>query len=729
MAIIAEPRLVPPSLSPQTANGVIRPKLSTGLHYLQTEDTLSSDADEQTNAPTHHLVLRQCTQGMSQGSDRRGSPVRRMVKKRRSIPRLGDLSTIKLELISQGDLTQSDRPRTKHRAHHRRVSSPSTPITEPVSLPGNANISDFISGSASSNLSCTSQDSIGVRYITPESSPPTPCVSSHSKENLVESSQDKQAYGIECRNAFRGYYRVENSTKPSTQGSSCSHRIGGTSHRSAIRSPTPLRRSSIEKVALALCMQAAASADTPSTSYRPSGSNVGASMSYNTQDSYHSQQQPMISSRFALYGADRDIQESLSENLFQSNPALGRATSPHNSFHQSDITTALDLNSTFHPSSSHTLANLAPICTTTESQAWATPSVKVNPVRTSSSPDIDDQNGASLKPGIGVPKAAYDDTLFLKPMQKESRSTEHDKRLRAQFREQVFSKFDGHKTTRTAAATTAAIEVAAESICPEKREKFIKLKKKLVLKGLLGSSGSIDDRDVYVFVDMSNICIGYQDIAKIRQGFKTTSRGVKHLPMCFEHLNFIFERGRSIEQKHMAGSVKHPGQQIQKPRQFLEAEACGYVPKLLERVHKIDKHHYARKSAKTNGMPTWITTSGDDSSDELSSPVLCPRTKLGEQGVDETIHLRMTTALLEAKRPGVMVLATGDAQPAEYSEGFAHFAIMALERGWDVEIISWKPCLSGEWKKSPFCDKYAKQVRIIELDEFFDQIQATWRPS
>jgi hypothetical protein len=150
------------------------------------------------------------------------------------------------------------------------------------------------------------------------------------------------------------------------------------------------------------------------------------------------------------------------------------------------------------------------------------------------------------------------------------------------------------------------------------------------------------------------------------------------------------------------------------PSYILEAQTYGFEAKILHQVVKLDRNQPFQNSPCT-------------SADEANSAILCPRTKLGEQGVDETLHLSMQDSILDAQgNPGVMVLATGDAKPAEYSDGFAHYAIKALKHGWHVEVVSWRKCLSSEWKKSPFKDTYADQFRIVILDDFFDEIHADW---
>lgn len=67
----------------------------------------------------------------------------------------------------------------------------------------------------------------------------------------------------------------------------------------------------------------------------------------------------------------------------------------------------------------------------------------------------------------------------------------------------------------------------------------------------------------------------------------------------------------------------------------------------------------------------------------------------GEQGVDELLHLKMLETLLDHE-PATMVLATGDGGDSEFGGGGFYGVIKrALDRGWQVEVVSWEEQLSG----------------------------------
>ncbi|KAF3015365.1 hypothetical protein E8E14_011654 [Neopestalotiopsis sp. 37M] len=325
-------------------------------------------------------------------------------------------------------------------------------------------------------------------------------------------------------------------------------------------------------------------------------------------------------------------------------------------------------------------------------------------------PDEDDETG-----GCSV----FTSTLLLPARPLEAPMTSFSRKVPSLAEQQIQDVF---RAQVQQAATFGAQFQQFQPICNlTKEQKFDNLLTKIQSKNLFAhSSADGTAREVHSFVDMSNIFIGFQDTAKTNQGLPSSAR-VTFSPFSFEHLAFVLERGRKTVKRRLAGSVRQAHQMNNLPTHIVEAQGYGYECKILHQVVKLDLSQPMLGSPYTSG-------------DESRSGILCPRTKLGEQGVDEALHLSMQDSILDAHgEPGIMVLGTGDAKPAEYSDGFAHYAIKALKHGWQVEVVSWRKCLSSEWKKSPFKDRYAEQFRIIVLDDFFDEIHANWsgggRPS
>ena len=147
---------------------------------------------------------------------------------------------------------------------------------------------------------------------------------------------------------------------------------------------------------------------------------------------------------------------------------------------------------------------------------------------------------------------------------------------------------------------------------------------------------------------------------------------------------------------------------------FQEARAIGYEACILDRVLKAKELTPRQKKYLRNGNGT----SGQSSGSETNA-THAPE-KWVEQAVDEILHLKILESVLDAKEPTTIVLATGDAAEAEYSAGFLKMAERALERGWKVELVSFRRNISGAYRRKAFTSKWAGRFRIIELDDFVD---------
>ena len=188
---------------------------------------------------------------------------------------------------------------------------------------------------------------------------------------------------------------------------------------------------------------------------------------------------------------------------------------------------------------------------------------------------------------------------------------------------------------------------------------------------------------IHVFVDASNINIGFLDALKTASGVDLNTKCDGNGALSFDRLAFILERGRKVAQHEIVGSVKADGIMA---KYMYEAEEMDWKVSAPQIVRKVKATRQGMKAANT------------------------------EQLVDELIHLKMSTAINRIKKPSTMVLATGDANVAEYSDGFAAYAHDALEKGWKVEIISWKKGLSNVWRKMQQADP--DNLKIIFLDDY-----------
>jgi len=213
---------------------------------------------------------------------------------------------------------------------------------------------------------------------------------------------------------------------------------------------------------------------------------------------------------------------------------------------------------------------------------------------------------------------------------------------------------------------------------------------------------------IHVFVDASNIMIGFHDALKVARGLQITDR-IRRQPLSFHNLSLILERGRPAAKRVLVGSDNFPAIQ--------EAKLIGYETNILDRVHKAKELTPRQKKFRSgNG------TSGQSSGSETNA-THAPE-KWVEQAVDEILHLKILESIVDAISPSTIVLATGDAAEAEYSGGFLRMVERALEKGWRVELVSFKLNTSGAYKRKDFRAKWGHRFRMIELDDFVEELLA-----
>ncbi|KAI2777884.1 hypothetical protein F4815DRAFT_276001 [Daldinia loculata] len=233
------------------------------------------------------------------------------------------------------------------------------------------------------------------------------------------------------------------------------------------------------------------------------------------------------------------------------------------------------------------------------------------------------------------------------------------------------------------------------------------------------TNSSLAEADVHIFVDMSNIFIGFCESYKISRQIPLTRR-ISMPPFSFKTLALVMERARNVQKRVLAGSiygVANNNPQTSWPPYFLEAEQLNYKMNVFSRVRK--RKVSPSKSKGRGRTPTERPDEAGDISEDVTYEV-----RNGEQGVDENLHLNMMDSMWDnMSRPGTMVLATGDAAEAEFSGGFLQYAIRALEKGWKLELVTWKRPLSSAWTDPKFLKRYRNQFSIIFLDDFLEELQ------
>ncbi|THH01729.1 hypothetical protein EW145_g6862 [Phellinidium pouzarii] len=242
-----------------------------------------------------------------------------------------------------------------------------------------------------------------------------------------------------------------------------------------------------------------------------------------------------------------------------------------------------------------------------------------------------------------------------------------------------------------------------------------------------------DDSPIHVFVDHSNILIGFLNHLR-----RFPIHGLRPGPTHLSHiaLALVLERGRPVSRRVLATSSP-----LYQPMEG--AERLGYEVRVYARVPDLgdgaDRVKAKRNvSSNTNGdsdpgPPMAIpnagishsnsytrvhgTTRGRDHSRSTSltlptyahaSPGMSAnpggRIRFREQGVDELLQLKLHQVLADADSPppygATIVLATGDGNAGQFNaDGFRGAVRTALRKGWRVELYAWEYGLSRAWAK------------------------------
>ncbi|KAF2083248.1 hypothetical protein K490DRAFT_76694 [Saccharata proteae CBS 121410] len=231
---------------------------------------------------------------------------------------------------------------------------------------------------------------------------------------------------------------------------------------------------------------------------------------------------------------------------------------------------------------------------------------------------------------------------------------------------------------------------------------------------------------IHVFIDFSNIHIGFQNRIKSVRGLPTHAR-IRREDLDFDAFVLLMERRRPVAKRVLVGSLPAiPA--------FDKAKAIGYETNILDKVFKArelterQKYFRQRDAERRNGQQPHknATTSGDASSgSETNATPQFAKEAWVEQGVDEILHLKILESLVDVEMPSTIVLATGDAAQAEYSQGFMRMVERALTKGWRVELVSWRDGISQAYRKDKFRTKWRDQFRIIELDDYVEDLLDT----
>lgn len=228
-------------------------------------------------------------------------------------------------------------------------------------------------------------------------------------------------------------------------------------------------------------------------------------------------------------------------------------------------------------------------------------------------------------------------------------------------------------------------------------------------------TGTVASNPIHIFIDLSNIIIGFYDSLKMKRGISIQKR-VNTPPFSFRSFDAILSRGRKVEKKVVAGSLGSSSKR--RPEYMVQADELGYEMNIMQRVLK-PVSPALRKKSKGSLRDLESATSGPETSgdDYFVGPM-----KNGEQGVDEILHLKILQSAIDNPNCGTIALATGDAAHAEYSDGFKRNIERTLAFGWNIELYGWSRNISLAWHDPEFLAKWGHQFRIIELDDFCEEL-------
>ena len=239
---------------------------------------------------------------------------------------------------------------------------------------------------------------------------------------------------------------------------------------------------------------------------------------------------------------------------------------------------------------------------------------------------------------------------------------------------------------------------------------------------------SNDPKGVHVFIDASNIFIGFNDQLKRERGIPTHWH-TGNANISFDALALLMERRRPVAKRVLVGSFPEVPA-------FATARKVGYEVSLLDKVYKARelterqiyfkdqdaKRNSKRNGAKASGPPASQPPQGSETTaGKEREPQFAPA-KMIEQGVDEILHLKICESVIDTDEPATMVIATGDAAQAEYSDGFMKMAERALKKGWKVELVSWSANISKMYLRSEFREQWGDNFKTVFLDDFAEEL-------
>jgi hypothetical protein len=152
--------------------------------------------------------------------------------------------------------------------------------------------------------------------------------------------------------------------------------------------------------------------------------------------------------------------------------------------------------------------------------------------------------------------------------------------------------------------------------------------------------GNKHDDGIHIFVDCSNIVIGFYNRLKYNRKISAAAY-VRQPPISYHSLALVLERGRRVCRRILVGSNPRPyASERGLPDYMQEAEMYGYEVNMLERVQKLKRPTTRKKKHGTgNG---YATASGQSSGSETPFSGV---SVVAEQGVDEILQMKLLESM------------------------------------------------------------------------------------
>jgi len=205
-----------------------------------------------------------------------------------------------------------------------------------------------------------------------------------------------------------------------------------------------------------------------------------------------------------------------------------------------------------------------------------------------------------------------------------------------------------------------------------------------------------------VFVDFSNIYIGF--MAEVKLKLNNSTKHLDHRFQSFDMENFIaiLQRGRPTSMRFLSSSQGRGKDSPMNDCFDVAKNAFDYNVVIKARLPPVELSEHPNSTPQGRGSS---------------------RPRLKESHVDEAVQSAIRGYLLDANdgETGTIVLATGDGAASSFDEGFPQTIMYALKKDWKVELVCWKRSLSHVYTKGKFFEYGEKGMfKVILLDEYLD---------